>query len=165
MATSTGRQLARRIREEIAALQQVCEGVDEHTAARAPEGRWSPKEILSHLSGPEGSGHLPLLQAILDQDTPRLELAAEDPFFTENRARMTFAELLAQVQTEYEGIAAFADTLSAEQLDRQAHVPLLEDSPLGAYPTLEGLVGGLGSYHVHFHVKHLHEILEALGRK
>jgi len=59
MATSTGKQLAQNVRQKIEDLKKVCEGVDENTASREPEGQWSPKEILSHLSGPEGSGHLP----------------------------------------------------------------------------------------------------------
>ena len=61
MAASTGKQLAQNVRQKIEGLKKVCEGIDENTASRAPEGRWSPKEILSHLSGPEGSGHLPIL--------------------------------------------------------------------------------------------------------
>jgi hypothetical protein len=161
MANTTGKQLAQSIRQQIGELKTVCEGVDENTAGRAPEGRWSPKEILSHLWGPEASGHLPMLRAFLDQDTPRLDLVAENPFFSEKRARMTFAELFTEVQQEYERIAEFTAGLSAAQLDRKAHVPMLKDSPLGEYPTLEGLVGGLGSYHVHFHTGHLREILKA----
>ncbi|MHB8907635.1 MAG: hypothetical protein ACYDAA_01995 [Syntrophales bacterium] len=74
MAASTGNQLAEGIRRKIEELKKVCEGVDEETASRAPEGRWSPKEVLSHLWGPEGSGHLPILQAFLEGDTPRVDI-------------------------------------------------------------------------------------------
>ena len=70
MATSTGIQLAQNIGRKIDELKKVCAGLDESTASRAPAGRWSPKEILSHLWGPEGSGHLPIFQAFLDQETP-----------------------------------------------------------------------------------------------
>jgi hypothetical protein len=79
MATLTGKQLAQDIRQKIAVLKTVCDRVAEKTATQAPEGRWSPKEILSHLAGPEGYSYKQNLQAVLDEDTPRLDLRAEKP--------------------------------------------------------------------------------------
>lgn len=108
---------------------------------------------------------MPILQAFLDQDTPRIDLVIEDPFYSEKRARMTFAELLAEVQEEYERISEFAAGLTMKQLDRKAHVPVLKDTPLGEHPTLEGLLGGLGFFHIEFHIAHLREILKSLGRE
>ena len=163
MATSRGNQLAQEILQKVAALKQVCQGVDENLASRAPEDRWSPKQILSHLSGPEGAGHLPILKAFVDSDVPKIDLDTENPFFTEVRAHMSFSELVAECEKDYQRIANFVAELTEEQLARKAHVPKMKDSPLGEYPTLDGMISGLGEFHVQFHIDHLREILAALS--
>jgi hypothetical protein len=146
MATPEGAQLAQKIRMNVEEFKKTCEGIDEATANRAPADRWSPKQIVSHLCGPEGSGFMPTLRAILDQDIPS----------------MTMAELLAEFEREYGRMADLVEGLTQEQLDRKAHIPLLKESPFGEYPTLAGWVGVLTDYHINFHVNHMNEIVEEL---
>ena len=163
MTTSEGAQLAQIIRQKVEEFMQVGQGIDESLAGRAPAGRWSPKQIVSHLCGPEGTGYMPLVAAILEQDSPLLDIEAENPFFTGKRTSMTLAELLAEFKGEYSRMAEVAEALTMEQLERKAHIPTLKETPLGEYPTLTGLISALSEYHVGFHTEHLKEVLKEMG--
>jgi len=156
-------QLSQRILMKAEEMRRLCEGIDEETAARAPADRWSPKQILSHLSGPEGGSFVASIQTILERDTPRIDIEAENPFFTEKRSRMTLAELLATFMNEYSQVAALVSKLSEAQLNRRAYVPLFKDLPMGEYPTLAELIGAIAEYHMDFHVNHMREVLQALA--
>jgi hypothetical protein len=164
MGNAEGIRLAQGIQQKADELKRLLAGLDEKTASRAPAGRWSPKEILSHVCGPEGVGLMPSFQIFLDQDTPRLDIKPEDPFYSENRRRMALSALLSEFEREYSRIAEFVKGLSEEKLKRKAHIPLLKETPIGEYPTLAQWAGAIGDYHLGFHVDHLKEVLQALGK-
>jgi len=163
MPTTESARLSQIIRQKTKEIRRLCEGLDEDTASRAPSGRWSPKQILSHLCGPEGVGFMPTIRTILEKDTPRIDIEAENPFFTGKRTGMTLLDLLTAFEREYVHIADLAAGLSEKQLARTAHIPLFKDTPMGEYPTLAAFVGALGQYHMDFHINHMQEILKTLG--
>jgi hypothetical protein len=163
MATATGIQLAQGIRQKLTELKKACAGLDEATASRAPEGRWSPRQILSHLCGPEGEGLMPLFQAILDQDAPTIDIDPENPFFSEKRAKMSVPDLLAKIGERGASLAAFAEKLTPAQLARTAHFPMMADSPWGDHPTLGDMIDLLGVGHVQFHADHMREVRKELA--
>jgi len=163
MAPQAGNEIAQGVRAKMAEFRKSCEGLDEESSSRALEGRWSPKQIISHLCGPEGTGLFPTLKAFIERDTPEIDVKAENPYWSEKRSRMSQAELLAEFDREYTRIAEFVEGLSEEQLLRKAHIPMLKDSPLGEYPTLAQWAVGLSDYHIGFHINHMREIVQDLG--
>lgn len=163
MPTTEAAQLSQMIHQNVEHFKTLCDGVDEETASRAPAGRWSPKQIVSHLCGPEGTGHFPTMSVIVKEDTPLLDIEAENPFFSGHRAHMTFAELLAEFEKEYGRIEEFVEGLSEDQLRRKAHIPLLSRTPVGEYPTLADWIQAICDYHLGMHLDHMREILQELG--
>ena len=162
MAGQNGKEIAQTVRTKMAEFKRAFEGIDEESSSQASEGRWSPKQIVSHLCGPEGIGHLPGLRAFLAEDTPLLDLKPENPYWSEGRTKMTLSELLSEFDREYSEIAAFVEGLSEDQLSRKAHIPMLRESSLGEYPTLAQWVIAFSSYHIDFHANHLRKIMQAL---
>jgi hypothetical protein len=162
---SDGALLEESLRKYKEEIKRLCEGLDDEKASRNPEGRWSPKQIISHLTGPEGESFTAVIRKVLNESVPLVEFEMEDPFFTERRSRMSIRELIAEFDREYSDIADYAATLSNDELGRKAHVPLFKDTDLGEYPTLGQIIQGLADYHMDFHLRHLREVLEALGVK
>jgi hypothetical protein len=91
-----------------------------------------------------------------------IDLDTENPFFTEHRAAMSFSGLVAECELNYQRVANFAAELTGEQLARTAHIPKLKDTPLGEYPTLDGMIYVLGDLHLQSHIDHMREILAVL---
>lgn len=162
MPSQEGVELSRIVRKKIEELRAVCLEVDEKTASGAPQDRWSPKEILSHLCGPEDFGLMPLVQAILEEDIPRLDMEPAKTYFVGKRSEMTFTELLTEFEHTYSQMADFVAPLSEEQLARKAHVPMFKETPVGEYPSLAMFVQAMADFHIGDHINHLKEILEAL---
>lgn len=120
---SQGMELSQTIKQRVEQMKQLCRGLDEATASRAPAERWSPKQIVSHITGPDGVGEMPAVQAFLNQDMPRIDLEAANPFFSERRSRMSMVQLLDEFQAEYDRVAALVESLSDEQYPR-LYVPI-----------------------------------------
>ena len=163
MASQQAAQLSQDIRQKVGEMKKLCEGLDEKTASRAPSGRWSPKQIISHISGPDGIGLTPAIRLFLDQETPGLDLHPADPFFTERRSKMTNADLLKEFESEWERIAGIVAGLSDEQLARKAHIPVFKEAPIGEYPTLASFASFMAERHIGFHIDHMKEILQELA--
>jgi hypothetical protein len=156
-------RLAELVRRQANAFRAACQGLTEADAQKAPEGRWSPKEIISHVLGPEGIGNMPVLQGFLDQDTPQFDLEPENPFFTGKRAEMTLDALLTEFDREFGRMAEFTAGLTDEQLARKAQIPMLKETPLGETLTLADWIAALVDWHLGFHTDHMKEIRTALG--
>ncbi len=155
-----GARLAKDFRRKVDEFLLASRDIDEGRAGRAPAGRWTPKEIASHLCGPEGVGIIPPVKAYLEQDTPLLDLVIEDPFYTGKRPDMSLTALLAEFESEYDRLIEVVKGLSPEQLERKARIPVFKETPLGEYPTLRDYLGVIADFHLGFHTQHLKEVLQ-----
>jgi hypothetical protein len=164
MPTAEAARLVKLIHEKAGAFIDICKGIDEKTASLAPDGRWTPKQIVSHLCGPEGVGMMGSIRPFLAQESPRIDIEPENPFYSPKRADMTMAQLVIEMNSVYGQIAEFVAGLSDEQLARKANIPLLKDSPIGEYPTLAMWIQGIAEYHIGFHIDHMKEILKELSK-
>jgi len=163
MSEQNGKQLSQLLRSKMEEISKLCTGLNEETASKAPAGRWSPKEIISHLIGPEGGNFVPFLRLALVMEAPRLDIEAENPFFTEQRAAMSMNELLALCEKGNGELADFIAELSDEELERKLYVPLFKDLPLTDHPSIAVFISGIGGFHLEFHINHMKEILKELG--
>ena len=159
-----GKTLADGITNKLDELIRLCEDIDEQTASKAPVGRWSPKEIVSHLLGAPTRGMLPAFRRFIEEETPRLDVEPANPHYTAERSATSFFQLLSQLRKEYTDIAEFTAALSEGQLSRKAHVPAFKESPFGEYMTLETFISILGDSHLKSHTDHMQEILDLLRK-
>jgi len=155
-----GAELAILIRRKVDEFEINLSGIDEKRAESSPAGRWTPKQIVSHLCGPEGAGIVRTVTDFLEQDTPRINFVIEDPFYTGERANMSLAELLEKFEGEHNRLIEVVRGLTPEQLERKAQIPIFKDTPLGEYPTLGEFLGGLADFHFGFHSGQLKEVLQ-----
>src|SRR5271169_4814753 len=101
MPNQNGKEVAQVIIIKMAEFRKSCEGLNEESSSRAPEGRWSPKQIISHLCGPEGTGLFPTFKVFLEQDTPEIDIEPNNNFWSGKRSTMGLAELLAEFDRGY----------------------------------------------------------------
>jgi hypothetical protein len=159
-----GKILAGGIRSKLDELIRLCDNINEQTASQAPEGRWSPKEILSHLLGAPTKGMMHAFRLFIEEENPRLDVEPANAHFTAERKATSLSQLVSQLRKEYGDIAEFTDTLSKDQLSRKAHVPAFKESPFGEYITLETFISILGESHLKSHIDHMQEILDLLRK-
>jgi hypothetical protein len=157
--TTVATTLSERLDARIGEIMHAASGVDEDAASRRPaESNWCAKEILSHLCGDEGEDLVAILQRVLDEDEPLLGIVTGLPYYTPARQKMTVADLLGQVGSRYGRLSRFLDSLTDEQLQRTAHLPVFKDTSLGNRPTLAQFLSVLIDFHLPDHINQLRTI-------
>ncbi|MBE0616496.1 MAG: hypothetical protein IH608_01030 [Proteobacteria bacterium] len=119
--------------------------------------------MISHLCGPEATGHTGGLRRFLDEDTPLLDIKAGDAFYTPGWEQKSIDEPLSDFEAEFARVVRFVRPLSDGRLSRKARIPMLNKFPLGEYPTLGQWVGALAEFHVGFHLEQLGKIRSEVG--
>ena len=164
MVSQAAMSLHNAVDQRIRELGEAVTAFDEESSGRRPaEGEWCCKEVLSHLMGDERANAVTNFRRFLDEDAPLIGIVSGLPYYTPARQAMSLTELREAVWRQYHEVADFLGGLSDEQLARKARVPLLKDTPIGEYPTLEQFVGGLTNFHLTDHINQIRNAREAMG--
>ena len=154
----SGPSLKQQLDQKVQEVKQAVSGLSEEEASKKRrEEEWSVKEVLSHLSGDGSSDAVSLLDRVIKEDTPQIDIHPGQSYY-EGRESLPLTELTSRVESTYGGMGAFLSGLSEEQLNRKAQVPLLKETPIGEYPTLGQLAGALINFHLNDHVQQLRNI-------
>ena len=154
-ATSLQAQMEQKVRE----IKDALSGISDEQASRRPApGEWCVKEVLSHLSGSETASFRDGMNIFLDEDTPEMDLTPGDSYYSPQREKLSFSELLSKVNDQYSGIGEFLAGLSEEQLARKAHIAFLKETPLGEYPTLAQWASAIMNFHLNEHINQLRNL-------
>jgi hypothetical protein len=157
----SGPGLQQQLDQKIRDIKQVVSGVDEQKALERPaEGEWCIKEVLSHLAGQDTANVMHRLKRILDEDTPNLDITPGVSAYDAQREQASVSKLLSTVETQYTKLGKLLNSLTEDQLARKAHVPALQGSPLGEYPTLGQWAGFVVNFHIAGHVNQLRNLCQ-----
>ena len=141
-------------------IKSLVEGLSGERGTKKPSvDEWCVNEVLSHLIGPELGSWKGGIESIIREDTPLIDLSPGVSYH-ESRSGQSTAELLAAFEKEYTAVGEYLGSLSEEQLNRKAHVPIFKDTPLGEYPTLEQFAAGIVNYHMADHVQQIRNLCQ-----
>lgn len=152
-------ELKQQLESKVTEIKQIVSGVDEERASQPPAtGEWCVKEVLTHL------GVDPLIlssfKQIVEEDTPFIDVVPGQSHFSEEQRARTVSAILDEVETRYLDVAGLLGSLSPDQLQRKAHIPLFKQTPFGEYPTLEQWASGLINFHLADHVNQLRTLTQ-----
>jgi DinB superfamily len=154
----SGPSLQQQLDQKVQEIKQAVSGIDDEKASQKKGAdEWSVKEVLSHLSGDGSSDAVSLLDRVIKEDTPEIDIHPGQSYY-EGRESIPVKELTSRVESTYTEMGSFLAGLSEEQLNRKAQVPLLKETPIGEYPTLGQLAGALINFHLNDHVQQLRNL-------
>jgi hypothetical protein len=153
----SGPELKQQLESKVSEIKELVSRVEESRASQAPAaGEWCVKEVLTHLG--VGSAVSARYKRIVEEETPFIEISLGQSNFDEQQRARPVGAILGDVVARYSEVADYLGSLSGEQLQRKAHVPLFKETPFGEYPTLEQLASGLINFHMAAHASQLQNL-------
>ena len=146
-------------------LDDALAGFSDETAGRRPaDGEWCVKEALSHLCGEADALKMYGFRRFVEEDEPLIGIVTGLPYYSPERQGMSFEDLASKVRAQYGEIATYLASLSQEQLERKARVPLLKDTPFGENVTLAQWAQAAAQFHVTDHINQIRATRDLLSK-
>src|SRR5262245_59124601 len=163
MANATVNELRKKCDAARDDLGRVLHGMEGHLEQADAPGEWTARQVLCHLLFEPGWKLVALLERFTSSSLPLIEITPGVTSVTPERQRMTLGELTAALDDQRREIFAYLDTLSAQDLERKATIPIFKPLLGTDEVPLPVFVGGMLEYHVRRHIEQLEKIRAAAG--
>jgi len=163
MANATVNELRKKSDAARDDLGRVLHGMERHLEQADAPGEWTARQVLCHLLFEPGWKPVALLERFATDTFPLIEITPGVTSVTPERQRMTLAELTAALDDQRREIFAYLETLSAQDLERKARIPIFQPLLGTDEVPLPVFVGGILEYHWRRHIEQLEKIRAAAG--
>ena len=164
MTNPTVRELRTRVDAAWANLTRQLEGMEPYLERGDEPGEWTTRQVLAHLLFDPGWDATATLKKFAARDFPTLEIKPGEVYLTEERRRMTLAQLVDALDAQRRAAFAYVEPLpEAEIQERKVRIPALkpflgvEEVPIAMY------IGALLDGHWNDHAGQLAKIRKAVG--
>lgn len=164
MTSTTVQDLRSKSDAAWANLTRQLQGMEPYMEQSDAPGRWSTREVLSHLLLMPSWEPVAFLTQFSERNLPLVELEPGQSHLTAERRTMTLQEFVNALDLQRRSVLAYLEGLSdAELQQRKVRIPVFKQFMGTDEISLAMFTGAMFDFHWHGHASQLAKIRNAIG--